>query len=460
MTTILLNKIQSYNTRVVLIVTVAAIGGLLFGFDTSIIAGAAPFIKQEFHTANWQLECIVSSCIFGAFIGCMCSGYLTDRYGRKKIMLFTALIFIFGTLLASQASSIPTLTLGRFIIGIGIGIASFIAPMFIAEIAPPDKRGGLVLWNQCFITAGQVTAFLASYYFTANQDWRSMILSGLIPALLLLLGITTIPASPKWLASKQRVDEALSILEKIRKNSQQAKLELSLLKKEQNVQIESLKKIWNGPIKPVLIIGLFLGICQQFCGINTVMYYGPSIMSKIGFKGSQAQILGILGLGLVNFTFTVITILYIDKIGRRKFLMTGTLLMFVSLCTLIALFNAVSNLWSGYMMLGALFFYIMGFCFSMALFWLLIAELFPVHIRATCMSFVAGIQWLANFIVALTFLSVLDVLGFSWTFFMYASISLIAFAFIYRFVPETKGVTLEQIENNLKQGVSTRHLGL
>ena len=453
---------KSTKLYVLVIVAVAAIGGLLFGFDTSIIAGATPFIQQEFTAKNWQIEMVVSFCVLGAFFGAIISGFFADRFGRKRVMIATSFLFIIGTLVAALAPNIETLAFGRFILGSAIGVASYAVPLFIAEVAPANKRGSLVLWNGAFLTGGQVIAFGVNYSLTSSGDWRMMIATGLVPAVMLFVGMCFMPYSPKWLFSKGKKIEAHQTLIEIRETEQDVSDELNAI--QENLEKSTKAKfsaIFSKKVRPVLYIGLALGIFQQFFGINTVMYYGPHIMSSIGFQGNEMNMLMTLSLGLVNFIATVITIMFIDKLGRRRFLLIGSAMAATSLFCMIYLLKNTTDSSTAILALVCLLIYIVGYCVSVgSLFWLIISEIFPLNVRGSAMSFVASIQWLANFVVAATFLSILTSLGVSFTFGIYACVATLAFVITYFFVPETKGVHLETIENNLNRGVLTRHLGI
>lgn len=452
---------QKLNRYLLVTICVSATCGLLFGFDTSIIAGASPFIQQEFNASNAQLELIVSACVLGALFGALLSGKISDFFGRRKVLIFTGLIFIIGTLLAAFAHSVNALIIGRFIIGFAVGMGSFSTPLFIAEIAPASSRGKLVLWNGAFLTGGQVLAFLVNYSLTSSGDWRMMILSGIIPSIILTLGMLFMPESPKWLAMKNYEDKALGVLTKIHGAKDLAVQELSLIKSTLNQKQAKLKELFSKKLRSVLIIGLFMGIGQQLMGINTVMYYGPHIMKNIGFSSSMTQMFGTLGLGVTNFLFTVITLMFIDKLGRRRFLLIGSLMAAISLFTMIFMLHGELNEFTAYIALTCLVTYIIGYCISLgSLFWLMISEIFPLYARGTCMSFVVAIQWGANFLVASTFLTVLNALGMVTTFSLYGIISAIVFVFVYFKVPETKGVALETIEANLERGVASRWLGV
>ncbi|QIV94553.1 sugar porter family MFS transporter [Allofrancisella frigidaquae] len=459
----IVNNQKSTSTKfyVAIVVAVAAIGGLLFGFDTSIIAGATPFIQKEFTAEHWQIEIVVSFCVLGAFFGALTSGYFTDKFGRKKAMIATSLLFIIGTLIAALAPNIGFLVLGRFMLGSAIGVASYAVPLFIAEVAPASKRGSLVLWNGAFLTGGQVIAFIVNYLLTASGDWRVMIATGLIPAILLFIGMCFMPYSPKWLFSQGRKHEARETLIKIRGTEGDVLEELKAIQNNLEKSVKTkFSAIFDKKVRPVLYIGLALGIFQQFFGINTVMYYGPYIMSNIGFEGAETKMLMTLALGLVNFIATIVTIIFIDRLGRRRFLLIGSAMAAVSLFSMIYLLNDDSSGTTAILALICLLIYVVGYCISVgSLFWLIISEIFPLNVRGSAMSFVASIQWLANFVVAATFLTILTALGVSFTFGMYACIATLAFVITYFFVPETKGVSLETIEDNLNKGVPTKHLG-
>ncbi len=453
------NKNKSAKAYVMVIVAVAALGGLLFGFDTSIIAGATPFIQQEFVAENWQIELIVSFCVLGAFFGALLSGRFTDKFGRKRVMIATSILFIVGTIVAAFAVDVLMLIIGRFILGAAIGIASYAAPLFIAEVAPSSKRGGLVLWNGAFLTGGQVIAFVVDYFFTASGNWRAMIATGLVPAVLLFIGMCFMPYSPKWLVSKGKKKEAKLTLHKIRECPDEVIIELNSIEKNLGVGKSGFSQIFKKKVRPVLYIGLALGIFQQFFGINTVMYYGPHIMKDIGFVGQEVQMLMTLALGLVNFAATIVTIIFIDRLGRRRFLLIGSAMASISLFCMIYLLKSNAD-FTAYLALICLLVYIVGYCISVgSLFWLIISEIFPLNVRGASMSLVASIQWLANFVVAATFLTVLSSLGIAFTFGLYACVAALAFIITYFFVPETKGVPLEVIEDNLNHGVRTRDLG-
>lgn len=453
---------NSSQVRFFLIITstVAALGGFLFGYDTGIISGALVFIRQSYPITTFMQEIVVSSVIFGALIGSLLSGRLADLFGSKSMLIYMALTFIFATLITTFATTIHILILGRFFIGVAIGITSYLSPLFISEMAPAKNRGALVLLNGIMITSGEAIAFLVDYALVPTQSWRLMFATGLIPAILLFAGMLMLPNSPRWLTLKGRFAEAKNSLLLMRK-SQHVDLELNDIISSIKTTKNNLSELFSKSVRPVLIIGIGLGMFQQFVGINTVMYYGPSIFKAAGFESQGAQILATFGMGLVNTLMTIIAVFIIDRVGRRLLLLSGLLIAGISLAMvgLIFHFNIQSNYASWFTFIFMMF-YIAGYSLSVgSLFWLVIAEIYPLHIRGLAMSFVTAIQWAANFLVALTFLSILNSLGSGFTFAMYSLMCTLSIIFCYCLVPETRGVSLEQIEENLRAGRRLRELG-
>jgi SP family galactose:H+ symporter-like MFS transporter len=442
---------RSINYYVLLVTLVAALGGLLFGFDTGVISGALIFIDKTFHPPTWQLELVVSATVLGAFAGALFSGNLSDRFGRRYTLITAAIVFLGGTLLASLAASVWFLIFGRFILGVGIGIASFSAPLFISELAPPDKRGMLVLLNGFALTGGQVLAFAADYYLSSSAAWREMIALGLIPAALLLIGMMLCPCSPRWLVAMGKRQRALAVLQKIRQ-SQHVDGELKDIAAIYKEEKSPWRDLFSKALRPVLMVGLGLGILQQFMGINTVMYYGPTIFQQVGFSSNKAQLLATLGLGVVNFVITIFTLLTVDRWGRRRLLIVGTAMAALSLYCVTALsyMHLATHPELRTLTLVCLVTYISGYSMSIgSLFWLIIAEIFPLRLRGFAMSFVAGIQWGANFLVSQTYLTVLHTIGSHNSFFLYALMCTIACWFVTRKVPETKNISLEALEQSI-----------
>lgn len=440
---------------------IAAVTGLLFGFDTGIISGALLFIEKDFVVSIEMKEFIVSSVLLGAMFGSLLSGRLTDRFGRRRLMLIISALFVFGTVVASFATEVYAILFGRLFIGFAIGMGSYTAPLYIAEVSPYELRGGLVSLNQLAITIGILCSFLINYAFTnVDGSWRWMFGIGLVPAILLSVGMIFLPESPRWLVKQNMIDEAIKILRHLR-NTSDVSQEINDIKNSFNVRKASFREIFSPWIRPVLFLGIMLGFIQQVTGINTIIYYAPSIFQLAGFPDASSSILATVGVGVVNVLATVFAIFYLDKLGRRPLLLTGLIGMCASLSGLSLAFYFGSE-WNmlRWMAMGCTFLYIICFAFSLgALLWLFVSEIFPLEVRATAMGVAVFSCWFWNFVVSSTFLTLLNALGPSETFLLYAVMCVLSLIFCYYKAPETNGVTLEQIEDNIRKRMPLRAIG-
>lgn len=441
-----------------LITIIAAVGGLLFGFDTGIISGALVFLQDSFTLSTFAKECIVASVVLGALLGAVISGSVADHFGRRRMLLFSAVLFVIGTAGSTFAQSIALLILGRLVLGVAIGISSYTVPLYISEMAPAKQRGQLVLISSIAITGGEAIAFLSDYWLAPSASWRAMFALGFIPAVVLFIGMLFLPSTPRWLLLTGRVNKAKQVMNTL-KHATDMTHELESLHAIPTVICSGWRTLFASNVRGVLIIGLVLGILQQFTGINTVMYYGPYIFKAAGFNGTQTQILATFILGLANTAMTIVAVYTVDRYGRRRLLKAGMAVSAVSLLLVGILFNRVSTL-SHWLMIVCFIVYIAGYAMSLgSIFWLMIAEIYPLPIRAQAMSLVTAIQWGANFFVALTFLTILESVGPSVTFWMYACICMLAIIFTHFWVPETKQVSLEVIQSNLQAGKRLRDIG-
>jgi len=403
---------------------------------------------------------VVSSVVLGALIGAALSGRLADHFGRRRMLMAAALAFIFSTLIATFASQVAELILGRFIIGFAIGVCSYTAPLFISEMAPAEFRGSLVLINAITITGGETIAFLVDYLLTPTHAWRWMFAIGLLPAAALFLGMILLPETPRWMVSKGLVDQARATLMRIRPSLSVAP-ELSAIQQSFSLKSAHWLQLFSKKIRPVLWIGIILGIFQQFFGINTVMYYGPTIFQALGFKSISTQMLGTLGMGVVNMLLSAVCMLLVDKLGRRNLLLCGSAIAGISLWTVGTCIQHIGHPVSQWLALFCMVTYIAGYCISVgSLFWLMIAEIFPLSIRGLGMSLATAVQWGANFLVSMTFLNIIEGIGATQTFWLYSTICFLCVLYCYCWVPETKGVPLENIEKNLEAAKPSRQLGL
>ena len=435
--------------------TITATGGMLFGYDTGVISGALLFIREDFPLSDFMQGVIVSFLLVGAVTGALVGGPLSDRFGRRPIVLLAAIIFAIGAIAAALTPSVALLIVARFILGLGVGLASLIVPLYIAEIAPPESRGALVSLNQLMITIGILLSYIVGVAFTPIEGWRWMFAVAVIPALILGIGMFFLPESPRWLVKNGRLAMARAVLSRSRVESEvetemRQMEELERLERQQaQVGYKELLEPW---IRPALIIGIGLAVFQQITGINTVIYYAPTILEIVGFSAGGAIAATALGVGVVNVGFTVLSLFLLDRAGRRLLLLIGLVGMTVSLALLGVVFSLESTSGAaGLLATICLALYIASFAISLGpVFWLMISEIYPLRIRGTAMSVASIANWGSNFLVALTFPVLLATLGGAGAFWLFAVLGIVAWLFVWFLVPETKGRSLEEIEADMR----------
>ena len=453
-TTVVNNVLRGGGDRFVYLVSaMAALNGLLFGFDTGIISGAILFINDTFSMSPLIEGIVVSGAMAGAATGAALGGRLADRVGRRRLIMLSAVVFFAGSFLMAIAPTVPVLVAGRLIDGLAIGFASVVGPLYISEIAPPRIRGGLTSMHQLMVTIGILSSYFVNYAFAGSGAWRWMLGAGMVPAVVLGIGVLKMPESPRWLYSHGKPDRARAVLRRTR----QGDIEEELGEIKETVERESgtsLRKLLEPWLRPALVVGIGLAILQQITGINAVMYYAPTILESTGF-GSAASILATVGIGVVNVAMTVVAIAYIDRVGRRALLLVGTAGMTVTLAILGVVFYLPGL--SGVLGITAtvcLMLYISFFAIGLGpVFWLLISEIYPLAVRGSAEGIATVTNWVANLVVALSFPILTANVGPSATFWLFGVFSAVAFAFTYGLVPETKGRTLEAIENDLRENV-------
>lgn len=443
----IIKNITNINIFVILVAAITSIGGLLFGYDTGVISGAILFIRDDFILSSTAQEITVSAVLIGAVIGASVSGLLADKYGRKIMIVLSSIIFGMGAIFSAFSPNVYALVTSRIVVGVAIGMASFIVPLYIAEVAPINIRGALVSLNQLAITMGIVLSYMVDLYFAPTETWRWMLGMAVLPSIILAFGMIFMPPSPRWLISKGYKPKATKVLERVRgiKNVDKEVKEI-----EETLLLENEGK-WSDLLDPkirsALIIGIGLAAFQQLTGINTVIYYAPTIMEFAGFTTVTVTILATVGIGLINVLLTVVSILLIDRVGRRPLLLVGIMGMILSL-GIIGLAFAIPGLTEslGWVAVICLMLYVGSFAISLGpIFWLMIAEIYPLKIRGRAMSTVTMINWATNLVVAITFLTIIELLGVSGTFWLYGLIAVFALIFVYFHVPETKGKSLEEI---------------
>jgi SP family galactose:H+ symporter-like MFS transporter len=442
---------EQRNMFVIIVAAITAIGGMLFGYDTGVISGAILFIRSAFSLTSTSQEIVVSAVLIGAVIGASISGTLADKYGRRIMIIIAAIIFGAGAIFTALTPNVYALIAGRIGVGIAIGMASFIAPMYIAEVAPVNIRGALVSLNQLAITIGIVISYLVDFAFAPSGGWRWMLGLAVIPSIVLGIGMFFMPSSPRWLLSKGITEKAHSILERIRM-TKNVDGEIKEIKDSLALEKEcKWADLLDPTVRPALIVGIGLAAFQQLTGINTVIYYAPTILLFAGLPSAAVSILATAGIGVINVIMTVVAIYLIDRIGRRPLLLIGLVGMVFSLLILgiaFALPGLSSSL--GLVSIISLMIYVGSFAIGLGpVFWLMISEIYPLRIRGRAMSAATVVNWGTNLLIAITFLSLVQIIGTSGTFWLYGIIGIGTWIFVYRLVPETKGRSLEEIETQM-----------
>lgn len=433
-----------YHRQTVINAMVAAVGGLLFGYDTSVISGAVLFVRSHFHWDSLATEVAVSIVLVGALLGAAVGGYLGDRFGRKPVQIANATIFGVFAVLTGLANTTPLFLIGRFMVGFAVGVTSMITPLYIAEVSPPAIRGALVQLNQLMISVGVAVAYAVAWFLSNTGNWRMMFISAVFPSVVLLISLFFLPESPRWLASKGRLDAARAILNRIYGPTE---TEVAMAQLVTVIQADklTLRDLFLRRFRKPLIAGVGLAIFQQITGANTIIYYTPIIMQLAGFKSASDAILTTLIIGSMSALFAVGAMPLLDRVGRRGLLLIGIAGMFACLALLGYYFGAPHI--SRFLVVGAFLAYLAFFQIGLGpVFWLLISEIYPTRIRGQAMSLASVTIWAADWLVALTFLTLLDHLGARKSFWLYGLACVAAYIFAFCFVPETKGRTLEEIE--------------
>ncbi|WP_369199644.1 sugar porter family MFS transporter [Streptomyces sp. PU-14G] len=438
---------------------VAALGGLLFGYDTGVISGALLAIESDFGLSAFSSGVVVSSLLVGAMAGAAGAGGLADRHGRRPVLVAAAAIFTAGAVLAALAPSAVVLTAARVVLGLGIGVASNLVPVFIAELAPPRYRGRLVGLNQLMITFGIVLAYVANYALEdVTHSWRWMFGLAALPALLFGIGMVLQPESPRWLALNGSQERARAVLGRLRGHQDTAALDTELADMAAAPTTTGSRARGAGrwralaarSVRPAIVAGVGLQILGQASGVNTVIYYAPKIFESSGL-GSSSAILATVGVGVVNLLMTPVGMAAVDRFGRKKLLASGAAVMTAALAGLAATL-AAGGQDSSYAWLAVLcvvvFVAAVATTLNVVVF-IIPSELYPQHIRGTAMSATMFSNWTMNFVVSLTFLTLLDALGGPNTFALYAVVCALLTLFAIRRIPETRGKSLEEIEREL-----------
>lgn len=432
---------------VYLIAAVAALGGLLFGFDTAIINGALVFLKKDFGLSDSQTELAASSILFGAVAGAAIAGWLTDRYGRRRLLFGAALLFTLSAVAAALPRTLTEFVVARLAGGIAIGVASLLVPLYIAEIAPARIRGKLVTLNQLAIVSGILLAYVASYYLAGLglglASWRWMFAAAAVPSLLFMVTLLLVPESPRWLLGRGREAEALGTLTRLNGPAaavtEAAEIQAALADEQGEAASLSQPRL-RRPLR----IAVVLAVLQQITGINTILYYGSLIFTEHSGQSASSAIGANALIGGINFAGTVVALFIIDKVGRKPLLLFASGGMALALGALVVGLRLGAP---GPWLLGLIMLYVA--CFAVGLgpgVWVVITEIFPNAVRGRAASLATVALWVACTVISFTFLSLVKAAGLAGAFGLYAVLSALTFGFVWRAVPETKGRTLEEIE--------------
>ena len=438
-----------------IIAAVASLGGLLSGFDTGVISGALLFINDTWPLDSLTKGWVVSSALVGAVLGAAANGILADIYGRKKIIIATAVIFALGSILCGFATSVSWLIAGRMILGLAIGMVNFVVPLYLSEISPQKIRGMLVSLYQLAITAGILFSYLINRLFALSEyNWRWMLGCGLIPALILIIGISFLGDTPRWLISKKREDESKHIFKKI---SPEIDIDRHIADIKSSMETPDNAKKTASNFQPWMLSPLLIGIGMMFMqictGINTIIYYTATIFTAAGFTDTLSALYATIGVGFVNFFMTFVAILFTDKLGRKPLLYAGLSGMTASLLILGGSFYLTDILGPNlkWIAVGSVVIYIACFAFSLGpIGWIIISEIMPLKIRGLAMSICTMANFGFNFLIALTFPVLIEHIGEAYTFWIFGIVGIFSLWFTFRYIPETKGRSLEQIEHHWK----------
>ncbi len=438
-----------------------ALAGLMFGLDIGVISGAEQFIQRDFGISDAMLEHIVSWMMLGAAVGAIAGGWMAKSMGRKRSLLLGSIIFVGASILCGASGSVEVLLAGRLILGVSIGILSFTAPIYLAEIAPENIRGSMVSFYQLMITIGIFVAYLSDTAFSYSGNWHWMLGIIAIPGVIFFAGIFALPDSPRWLMMRGRTEEATRVLTRLRGNPEIVKRE----EQEIAAQLRIPQQGWhmflqNRNFRRSVGLGVLLQVVQQFTGMNVVMYYAPIIFKDMGYQ-TEAQMWFTAIVGLTNVLATFIAIWLVDKWGRKPILYTGFTVMATGMAVVgIMMHLGITTHVEQLFTVAMLLLFIVGFAMSAGpLIWILCSEVQPINGRNFGIGLSTFTNWIANFVVGATFLTLLNSFGHAQTFWLYSGFNVLFLLITVYLVPETKNVTLEFIERNLMAGKPLRKIG-
>ncbi|QDU35349.1 Arabinose-proton symporter [Poriferisphaera corsica] len=472
------------------VVVVAGLGGISYGYALAVMSGALLFLKNQFHMSDVLAGFVTSSLVLGGVLGAIFASIIADHCGRRFANSLSVIFLIAGVIITVIANSVPILILGRVILGLAVGAITVVAPMYTAELAPARMRGAMVSVFQLAITLGIMIAYVADTYFSSDAAWRWMFALNLIPAVIAFIFLFFIPRSPRWLVTHNHIEEAQEIFTHTQ-GKQNVSVELNRMRgEESDMSHAKWSAFLDKKLLKVTLIGMAIMFFQQASGVNIIFFYAPFIFESAGFQSNQSALIATVSVGIVNFLLTIFAVIFVDRWGRRPLLLSGLSLIVLSLLIIGTTFYLKDSLidshvvehlqsqaisghaaganlahavdiqrsmpshpqtseshWLGYITLAGVMLYVGSFAFSLGpMCFVVVSEIFPNKIRSKAIGLALTTNWLSNFIVVQTSLSLLDTLGASFTFWMFALFNVAAFIFIYRVIPETKNHPLEEIE--------------
>jgi len=455
-----MNK-HDFRRNLMMITVISTFGGLLFGYDTGVINGALPFMSQpdQLNLTSLSEGMVASGLLLGAAFGAVLGGLLSDKLGRRTYIFILAVLFFVTTVSSALSINVPMIVISRFFLGMAVGGASVTVPSFLAELAPKERRGRIVTQNELMIVSGQLLAFTANAIIgnlmaDTGHAWRYMLIIAALPAVVLGIGMIKVPESPRWLIAKGRHKEALKNLKGIR-SGKETETEYENIKKriekerqEEKAEFKDLMVPW---MRRIIFIGIGIAVIQQITGINSIMYYGTEILIDAGFETGAALIANIAN-GTISVIAVVVGMWLLGRVGRKPMLLVGQVGAVIALFAIGFSSYAFSE--SEFLPYIVLSFTVVFLAFMQGAIapvtWLMLSEIFPTKIRGLGMGISVFFLWIVNFFIGLTFPTLLSSLGLSTTFYVFAILNIFAIIFVIKYLPETRGVSLEQIENHFK----------
>ncbi|WP_145232804.1 glucose transporter GlcP [Staphylococcus arlettae] len=433
-----------------LIFILGALGGLLYGYDNGVISGALLFIDNDIPLNSFTEGLVVSSMLIGAIIGSGASGPLADKLGRRRLVLFIAIIYIIGSITLFIAPNITILVIGRLIIGLAVGGSMATVPVYLSEMAPTELRGSLGTLNQLMITIGILSAYIVNYAFADIEGWRWMLGLAVVPSIILLIGIVFMPESPRWLLEHRSEQAARDVMTITFDNNEEINSEIKEMREISAISESTWAVIKSPWLRPTLIIGCIFALFQQIVGINAIIFYAPTIFSKAGL-GEATSILGTVGIGTINVLVTIIAVFIVDKVDRKKLLVTGNIGMVTSLIIMAVLIWTIGITSSSWIIIICLSLFIVFFGITWGpILWVMLPEMFPTRARGAATGVATLVLNIGTLIVAQLFPILNNALSTEWVFLIFAMIGVFALAFVIKYLPETRGRSLEEIEYDLR----------